>query len=712
MKNIEFLRITPLRGPNIWTYRPALEACVDIGTLEDFPSNTLPGFVDRLIAGLPDLAEHRCGVGEPGGFLLRLREGTWAAHILEHVTIELQNQAGMQTGFGKARSTSRRGVYKVVVRSRNEAVSRAAIEAARDLILAAINDLPFDIPRTVARLREMANGLCLGPSTACIVNAAAERGIPSIRLTEGNLVQLGYGARSRRIWTAETDRTGAIAETISMDKDLTKSLLKSCGVTVPEGRAVDSPEDAWEAAQDIDGPIVVKPTDANHGRGVFTNLTKEDEVRAAYLSAAEEGSGVIVERFVPGNEHRLLVVGNRMVAAMYGKAAIVVGDGRSNVVELIESQFNSDPRCGEEEGFPLEPIKLEREPIAMLELERQGFGPDSIPPAGKEVLVLRHGNLAYDCTDEVHPSTAKAVCLAARIVGLDIAGIDLVAEDISRPLEEQRGAIVEVNAGPGLNMHLKPAEGKPRPVGEAIANHLFAEEETGRIPVVGVSGSRGKTAAARLVAHLLSLDRKHTGLACSDGLYLDQRRIEIGDQATWGAGQRLLMNRTLEAAVFENGARAILDEGLPYDRCQIGVVTNLDPAALLPDRYIDDPEHLYNVLRTQVDVVLPGGAAVLNADDPWTLKMAPLSDGEVVLFSRSAGNPAVAEHLAKGGRAVLTLEGRILLATGTEETLLTKRPECATESIMAAVAAAWALGLSIDLIRTGIETFVLSETNR
>lgn len=712
MKKIEFLRITPLRGPNIWTYRPALEAWVDIGTLEDFPSNTLPGFVDRLIAWLPSLSEHRCGIGEPGGFLLRLREGTWAAHILEHVTIELQNQAGMQTGFGKARETSRRGVYKVVVRSRNEAVSRAAIEAARDLILAAIDDRPFDVPATIARLRELANDLCLGPSTACIVDAAAERGIPSIRLTEGNLVQLGYGARSRRIWTAETDRTGAIAETISMDKDLTKSLLKSCGVPVPEGRAVDSPEDAWEAARDIDGPVVVKPTDANHGRGVFTNLTREEEVRAAYLSAAEEGSSVIVERFVPGNEHRLLVVGNRMVAAMYGKAAIVVGDGRSTIVELIESQFNSDPRCGEEEGFPLEPIKLEREPIAMLELERQGFGPDSIPPAGKEVLVLRHGNLAYDCTDEVHPGTAKTVCLAARMVGLDIAGIDLVAEDISRPLEEQRGAIVEVNAGPGLLMHLKPAEGKPRPVGEAIANHLFAEEETGRIPVVGVSGSCGMTAVARLVAHLLSLDGKHTGLACGDGLYLDQRRIESGDQAAWEPGQRLLMNRTLEAAVFESGPRAILDEGLPYDRCQVGVVTNLDPAALLPDRYIDDPEHLYNVLRTQVDLVLPGGAAVLNADDPWTLKMTELSDGEVILFSRAAGNPAIAEHLARGGRAVLTLEGRILLATGTEETLLTKQPECATESILAAVAAAWALGLSIDLIRTGIETFALSETNR
>ena len=709
MKNIEFLRITPLRGPNIWTYRPALEAWVDIGELEDFPSNTLPGFTDRLVAWLPGLAEHRCGVDEAGGFVLRLREGTWAAHILEHVTLELQNIVGMRTGFGKARETSKRGVYKLVVRSRNETVSRACLEAARDLILAAIDDRPFDVAGTTSRLRELADSLCLGPSTACIVEAAAERGIPSIRLTEGNLVQFGHGAKSRRIWTAETDRTSAIAETISRDKDLTKTLLKSCGVPVPEGRAVESPDEAWEAAQEIEGAVVVKPTDANHGRGVFTNLTKEEEVRTAFLSAAEEGSGVIVERFVPGNEHRLLVVGNRLAAAMYGKAAIVVGDGRSNIVELIESQFNSDPRCGEEEGFPLEPIKLEREPIAMLELERQGFGPDSIPPAGKEVLVLRHGNLAYDCTDEVHPSVAKAACLAARIVGLDIAGIDLVAEDISRPLEEQRGAIVEVNAGPGLLMHLKPAEGKPRPVGEAIANHLFAEGEDGRIPIVGVAGSRGMTAVARIVAHLLILGGKHTGLACADGLYLDRRRVEEGDQASWAPGQRLLMNRVLEAAVFESGPQTILDEGLPYDRCQVGIVTNLDPAALLPDRYIEEAEHLYNVLRTQVDVVLKGGAAVLNADDPWTLKMAPLSDGEVILFGRDGGNPAIKEHLARGGRAVLARERRILLAAGSEETPVADVPTGNTEDVMAAVGAAWALGLTTDLIKTGIELLATLE---
>jgi len=263
---MKFLRIMSLRGPNIWTYRPAVEAWVDIGVLEDSPSNTIPGFYERLSSWLPALSKHRCGVGEPGGFLLRLREGTWAGHILEHVTIELQNLAGMQTGFGKARETSTRGIYKVAVRARHEEVSRACLHAARDLVMAAIEDSPFDVQATIARLRDLADELLLGPSTACIVDAATERRIPTIRLTEGNLVQLGYGSRQRRIWTAETDQTSAIAESIASDKDLTKSLLQACGVPVPEGRVVDSPEDAWEAAQEIGIPVVVKPSDGNHGR--------------------------------------------------------------------------------------------------------------------------------------------------------------------------------------------------------------------------------------------------------------------------------------------------------------------------------------------------------------------------------------------------------------------------------------------------------------
>ena len=350
---IDIINVISLRGPNIWTYRPVLEAWLDIGDLEDAPSNTIPGFFERLTAWLPGLIEHHCSVGERGGFLQRLKEGTWPGHILEHVMIELQNLAGMQTGFGQTRGVSRRGVYKMAVRARHEEVSRTALYAARDLLMAAIEGKPFAVAPVVERLRDMVDSLCLGPSTACIVDAATDRRIPSIRLNDGNLVQLGYGVQSRRIWTAETDKTPAIAESISSDKDLTKRLLASCGVPVPEGRAVDSLEDAWEAANDIGLPVVVKPTDGNHGRGVSTNLTTQEDIEAAYKLAAEEGSEVLVERFIPGDEHRLLVVGGKLVAAAKGETAWVTGDGVSTVTQLIDAQINTDPRRGATEDFPL-----------------------------------------------------------------------------------------------------------------------------------------------------------------------------------------------------------------------------------------------------------------------------------------------------------------------------------------------------------------------
>ncbi|KWW36340.1 cyanophycin synthetase [Cupriavidus metallidurans] len=726
-KDIEIFDVMSLRGPNMWTYRPVLEAWVDIGELEDFPSNTIPGFYERLSAWLPTLIEHRCSPGVRGGFLMRLKEGTWPGHILEHVTLELQNLAGMPGGFGKARETPIRGVYKVIVRAWHEEVTRAALFTARDLVMAAIEDRPFDVPAAVDNLRRLVDEHCLGPSTACIVDAADDRDIPSIRLSDGNLVQLGYGARQRRIWTAETDRTSAIGESISRDKDLTKSLLESCGVPVPEGRMVESAEDAWDAAEDIGVPVVVKPYDGNHGRGVFTNLMTREEVETAYAVAIEEGSGVIVERFVPGNEHRLLVVGGRVVAVAMGETASVVGDGKSTIDELIESQINSDPRRGTTEDHPLNRVRLDS--AARLELKRQGYADGSaVPPEGRTVLIQRNGNVAFDVTDRVHPSVAAHASLAARVVGLDIAGVDLVAQDISRPLAEQRGAIVEVNAGPGLLMHIKPAEGEPRPVGRAIVDHLFPSrngvEDDGRIPVVGITGTNGKTVVAKLVARLLQLSGKHTGLACSDGLFLDRRQVEKGgrgDRASWDAGHRILMNRAVEAAVFENDSGVILSQGLPYDRCQVGVVTNFGKPDHIGDFYVEDEDRMYNVLRTQVDVVLKTGVAVLNAADARLVEMAELCDGDVIFFGLSADLPAIATHRAAGKRAVFVRDGKVVLATGNSETALTDvsaipltyagRVAFQIENVLAAVATGWALGISNDLIRAGIVTFDVGQVD-
>ncbi|HYO27122.1 MAG TPA: cyanophycin synthetase, partial [Azonexus sp.] len=432
-KDIIIRDIIALRGPNIWTYRPVFEAWIDIGEFEDYPSNKLPGFTERLTALLPSLVEHRCNYGERGGFLRRLDEGTWIGHTLEHVALELMTLAGLPGGFGRTRETTERGVYKLAIRNWQDDITRIALEQGIALILAAVEDKPFAVADVVNTLRRKVDRKYLGPSTAAIVNAADDRDIPAIRLLDdGNLVQLGYSAALRRIWTAETDQTSAIAETISRDKDLTKELISSVGVPVPEGREVDDADDAWEAAEDIGVPVCVKPTDGNHGRGVFIDLTTREEVARAYAIAVDEGSGVLVERSIPGIEHRLLVVGGKLVAANRSDLITVTGDGKSTVQELIDSQVNTDPRRGTTELHPLSFIRIDT--AARIELERQGLAGDGVPAEGREVLIQRYANHAFDCTDEVHPETAEQAALAARVVGLDIAGVDLVCQDISQPL--------------------------------------------------------------------------------------------------------------------------------------------------------------------------------------------------------------------------------------------------------------------------------------
>ena len=711
--DIAFLRVTHLRGPNIWTYRPVIEVWLDLGELEECPSDTLPGFTERLTGLLPGLIEHRCGVGERGGFIERLHSGTWAGHILEHIVLELQNLAGMRTGFGKTRSVGEHGIYKMAFRTRDGVVGRAALEAGRKLLMAAINDTPFDLAGAVDVLKELVDDHCLGPSTAHIVEAATDRRIPSLRLNDGNLVQLGHGAAQRRIWTAETDRTGAIAESIASDKDLTKSLLSACGLPVPEGALVRSAEAAWEEAQDIGLPVVVKPYDGNHGRGVSLNLSTQADVEAAYHLAARKGdsSAVLVERFIPGDEHRLLVVGKKLVAAARGESLWIVGDGEHNVIALCDSQINIDPRRGVTEDAPLNAIVPQDSAEIILDLKRQGLTPESVPASGQKVLIQLNGNVATDVTDLVHPSIAAAATLAARIVGLDIAGIDLVAEDITRPLEEQRGAFIEVNASPGLLAHLKPAHGEPRPIGTAIIDHLFAPNDSGRIPIVGVTGTRGASVVARLTGCLLHLRGRHVGVANADGLYLDGRRVSNANSVRFDAGQRLLINRTIEAAVFESNAHAILTEGLPYDKCQVGIVTDMDGVEALSGFYLRDVDDLVRVVLSQVDVVLPDGVAVLNAADAAVAELAELCDGSVIFYAADEQLGVLVTHRAAGERVAFVRNGAIVLAHGLEETVVIDldrlMPEVAADvgSVLAATCAAWFLGVPADLLSAGLRTF-------
>jgi len=706
---MEIRKVLTLRGSNTWAWVPVLEAVVDLGDLKDSPSNELPGFNERLMSWLPTMIEHRCSVGERGGFFERLRRGTYQAHILEHVTLELQQLAGCDVGFGKARETSVEGVYKVVIEFEDAALGHDCLQTAMRLNQAAIYGHPFDVKEEVQRLRDMADDVCLGPSTRAIVNAAEKRRIPVHRLNTGSLVQLGWGARQHRILTAETDGTSAIAETIAQDKELTRQMLRTIGVPVPEGRAVADAEDAWAAAEEIGLPVVVKPRDSNHGRGVFTGLTTRDQVVAAFAHADGVGSGVLVERFAPGAEHRILVVNGQVVAASRGEPAVIVGDGARSVAQLIDEQLNSDPRRGEDCSSLMYTIELNA--MTLLVLEQQGYQPSSIPAPGARILVKRNGNVDTDVTERVHPEVAARAIEAARVVGLDIAGLDIVAEDIGQPLEMQGGAVVEVNAGPGLQMHVQPSDGEPRPVGEAIVATMFPPDADGRIPVVGVTGTAGKTATVRLIGSMLQRGLGPVGLATSEGVYRDGALVKTGSASGYDGARALLQHPLIEWAVCEVSTDSVRQEGLGFDECDVAVVTNVgeEHRTDLPDA--DTVEQVSVLQRCVVEAVRRhGGWGVLNASDPTVADMASYCRGSVIFFSPDRRNPRIVAHRRAGGRTAVVMGQKIVLADGTktamEIPLSAAEPDgtsvLSVETVLAASAAAWALGLSADEIAAGL----------
>jgi cyanophycin synthetase len=694
-----------------------LEAWVDLGELKDSPSSEIPGFNDRLMSWLPTMIEHRCSVGERGGFFERLRRGTYLAHILEHTSLELQSLAGTEVGFGRARETLGDGFYKVAIEYVEEELARACLHAGRELLLAAVYDRPFDIQAEVKKLRELGQRVSLGPSTRSIVHAAQARGIPTRRLNSASLVQLGYGSKLRRILAAQTDRTGAVAEEIAQDKDMTRDMLRGVGVPVPEGRPVSDAEDAWEAAQEIGTPVVVKPQYGSQGRGVATNLSTREQVMAAFQSASRETSYVMVEKFAPGADYRLLVIGGKVIAAARREPAQVVGDGAHTVAELVDT-INLDPRRGDDHATALSKIRLDA--IALAVLAEQGLSPEAVPPEGAKVLVRRNANLstggsAADVTDLVHPEVAARAIEAARVVGLDIAGVDVVVSDISRPLEEQHGMVIEVNASPGLRMHLEPSSGTPRPVGEAIIDSMFGKDENGRIPIVAVTGTNGKTTTTRFIAHLLTGIGRTVGMTCTDGIYVAGRRIDTGDCAGPQSARAVLMNPGVDAAVFETARGGILREGLGFDRCEVAVVTNIADGDHLGIAGIDTPEQLARVKATIVEALLPTGTAVLKADDPLTAGMAARCPAKVIYFAQDSADPIVVAHRQQEGRAVYVREGSIVAAEGEREIeiiplvdvplTLGGRIGFQVENALASTAAAWALGLSRESIRAGLQTF-------
>jgi cyanophycin synthetase len=713
---MELRRVLALRGPNIWARFPVLEAWVDLGRWWDCPAGALAEAIDRLKVGLSTTVDDRQDDGPDAGLAERFGDGVDLAHALGHVALELQRRLGSAVDFVRTKVTDEPGVYQVVVRYEEEALGREAISTARALIHSALEGSPFDAEGTLARLRDLYLESRLGPSTGAIVEAARARGIPARRLNAASLVAFGWGVKQRRILAAETDRTGAIAEWIAKDKQLTRELLLAAGVPVPRGRPVEDEEDAWAAAEEIGPPVVVKPQHGNQGRGVAVDLSTCEQAIEAYRAAREEGSEILVEQFAPGDDYRLLVVGGRLVAASRREPAQVVGDGQTTIAGLVD-RVNLDPRR-DGHATPLSLIRLDA--IALGVLAEQGYAPDSVPPLGQRVLIRRNANLstggtATDVTDEVHPEVAARAIEAAAVVGLDVAGIDVLAGSIGIPLEDQRGAIVEVNAAPGLRMHVEPTVGRPRPVGEAIVGLLFPEGADGRIPLVAVTGVNGKTTVTRLMTHLLASSGLTVGMTCTDGIEVAGRTIEIGDCSGPASARAVLGHPFVEAAVLETARGGILRAGLGFDRCDVAVVTNIGEGDHLGLAGIHTVEGLARVKRTVVEAVSPSGAAVLNADDRLVAEMAAACPGEVIYVSQGEESEILRAHLASGQRAVFPREGRILLAEGRRQTPLVELADVPltlggrigfqVENTLAAAAAAWALGLPDEVVAAGLRTF-------
>ena len=712
---IETIKV--LRGPNQWARFPVLEVRVDLGWLEDHPSHTLPGFNERLMEWLPSMIEHRCSIGERGGFFQRLRTGTWMGHVLEHVTLELQTLAGTPVGYGRARETKTRGVYHVIIEYREEGFAIACLHAAHALVTAAIEGQPFAVEPTVETLREQLLTEQLGPSTRSIVAAARRRDIPVRRLNEGSLVRLGIGEKQRRILAAETDQTSAIAESIAQDKELTRRLLAEAGIPVAEGQPVQSADEAWQVAVEQGLPVVVKPRHGNQGKGVSVALTTEADVRRAYDVAAAGGRDVILEQCLVGDDYRLLVVGGALVAAARRCPPAVTGDGRATVCELV-AQTNADPRrCANHNGT-LSLIPLDD--IATALLAEQGLTTESVPAAGQRVALRRNANLstggtAEDVTDLVHPELARLAVEAVRVVGLDVAGVDLMASRIDQPLAGQRGGVVEVNACPGLRMHLEPTMGTPRDVGGAIVDTLFPAGDDGRVPVAAVTGTNGKTTVTRLLAHLAATSGATVGMACTEGVWVGDRQIDTGDCSGPRSAQRILAHPEVTTAVLETARGGILREGCGFDACDVAVVTNIASGDHLGLQEIDTPEQLAWVKGAIVAGVRSSGTAVLNAADPLVVDMKKWCRGRVVYFALDPEHPVLNVHLAAGGLAATIRDGWMVLCDGPRETRLASLDRVPlvhrglvafqVENALAAAAAAWSLGVPLELVRLGLEDF-------
>ncbi len=707
-----------LRGPNYYSRYPAIYMRLDIGDLEERPSDTVPGIVERITALLPTLQEHRCSVGRPGGFLERLGRGTWAGHVVEHVAIELQNLIGFSVGYGKTVDSYDTGIYNVVYRYRDEACGLAAGEEAVIVVERLFAGETVDLPAIIDRLKSVRDAHMLGPSTAAIVDAAKQRGIPYTRLSEENsYIQFGHGHRQQRIQATVTGHTDLISFGIADDKEWTKQVLGDAGIPVPRGRVCDSFDAALEAVRGIGYPVAVKPVIGNHGRGVSTNIEDDQSLRDAFDVAAHRNPSVIVEQYIRGEDHRLLVIDGKLVAAARRRPAHVVGNGVDTLQALVDEE-NRDPRRGVGHENLLTQIQLDEQSLRMI--GQQNLTLQSVIPADEMIFLkptanLSTGGTATDVTDDVHPEVRYSAERIARLVGLDIIGIDLLAETLSRPLDEQSAAVVEVNAGPGFRMHLSPTHGNGRDVGRHVIDMLFPDSETdARIPITAVTGTNGKTTTVRLLSHLLRQAGRNVGMACTGAIEIDNHVIMRGDYSGPQAAAIVLREPTVEYAVLEVARGGIMRRGLGFDECDVGVLLNI-ASDHLGEHDIHTLDELARCKTVVIDAVRQGGTAVLNADDPRVLAGQEWARGDIIFFTLNPDSRDIRQHVRDQGVAFTVHNERIVMRQGHVEAEVIPVVDVPltfegharfnVANALAASAAAYALGLSIGDIQMGLRTF-------